>query len=87
MNNCQTQTNQGSLSEEIKLAILKKASVDKNITLKKKAEEYRKKLVELAVEQDDAVWETYTCCCSFQPHSKEGYVTECCSRVQSFQTS
>ena len=29
LNNCQTQTNQGSLSEEIKLAILKKASVYK----------------------------------------------------------
>ena len=43
LNNCQTQTNQGSLSEEIKLAILKKASVYKNITLKKRAEEYRKK--------------------------------------------
>tara|TARA_B100001093_G_C26760827_1_gene985622 strand:+ start:755 stop:1351 length:597 start_codon:yes stop_codon:yes gene_type:complete len=43
LNNCQTQTNQSSLSEEIKLAILKKASVYKNITLKKKAEEYRKK--------------------------------------------
>ena len=43
LNNCQTQTNQSSLSEEIKLAILKKASVYKNISLKKKAEEYRKK--------------------------------------------
>ena len=43
LNNCQTQTNQSSLSEEIKLAILKKASVYKNITLKKRAEEYRKK--------------------------------------------
>ncbi len=43
LNNCQTQTNQGSLSEEIKLAILKKASVYKNVTLKKRAEEYRKK--------------------------------------------
>lgn len=42
LNNCQTQTNQSSLSEEIKLAILKKASVYKNITLKKRAEEYRK---------------------------------------------
>ena len=43
LNNCQTQTNQSSLSEEIKLAILKKASVYKNVTLKKRAEEYRKK--------------------------------------------
>ncbi len=43
LNNCQTQTNQSSLSEEIKLAILKKASVYKNISLKKRAEEYRKK--------------------------------------------
>ena len=43
LNNCQTQTNQSSLSEEIKLAILKKASVYKNITLKKRAEEYKKK--------------------------------------------
>ena len=37
LNNCQTQTNQSSLSEEIKLAILKKASVYKNISLKKRA--------------------------------------------------
>ena len=43
LNNCQTQTNQSSLSEEIKLAILKKASVYKNKSLKKRAEEYRKK--------------------------------------------
>ena len=40
---CQTQVNESTVSEEIKLAILKKASLYKEKGLKKIAEEYRKK--------------------------------------------
>ena len=43
MLNCQTSVNQSEVSEEIKLAILKKASAFKNIDNEKKAKEYRKK--------------------------------------------
>jgi len=42
-NNCKTKINEGKISEEIKTAILKKASVLKNINLKKEVKEYRKK--------------------------------------------
>ena len=41
--NCQTSVNKSEVSEEIKLAILKKASTFKNIENEKKAKEYRKK--------------------------------------------
>ena len=43
INNCRTNINQGDVSEEIKLAILKKASIYKNIDTEKKRREYRKK--------------------------------------------
>ena len=43
INNCRTNINQGNVSEEIKLAILKKASIYKNIDTEKKRKEYRKK--------------------------------------------
>ena len=43
MLNCQTSVNNSEVSEEIKLAILKKASTFRNIENKKKAKEYRKK--------------------------------------------
>ena len=43
INNCRTNINQGNVSEEIKLAILKKASIYKNIETEKKRKEYRKK--------------------------------------------
>ena len=43
INNCRTNINQGDVSEEIKLAILKKASIYKNIETEKKRKEYRKK--------------------------------------------
>ena len=43
INNCRTNINQGDVSEEIKLAILKKASIYKNIETEKKRREYRKK--------------------------------------------
>ena len=43
MLNCQTSVNNSEVSEEIKLAILKKASTFKNIENAKKAKEYRKK--------------------------------------------
>ena len=43
MLNCQTSVNKSEVSEEIKLAILKKASAFKNIDNEKKAKEYRKK--------------------------------------------
>ena len=43
INNCRTNINQGDVSEEIKLAILKKASIYKNIGTEKKRREYRKK--------------------------------------------
>ena len=39
---CQTQINDSSISEELKLAILKRASVIKNQRLKKQVEKYRK---------------------------------------------
>ena len=42
-NNCKTNINNGSVSEEIKLAILKKAAIYKNIETEKKRREYRKK--------------------------------------------
>ena len=41
-NNCQTQINDSTVSEELKLAILKRASTIKNQRLKKSVEEYRK---------------------------------------------
>ena len=41
--NCETSINKGNVSEEIKFAILKKASTIKNFENTKKAEEYRKK--------------------------------------------
>ena len=43
INNCRTNINQGDVSEEIKLAILKKASIYKNIETEKVRKEYRKK--------------------------------------------
>ena len=43
VNNCKTNINEGSVSEEIKLAILKKAAIYKNIETEKKRKEYRKK--------------------------------------------
>ena len=43
INNCRTNINQSDVSEEIKLAILKKASIYKNIETEKKRREYRKK--------------------------------------------
>ena len=43
INKCRTNINQGDVSEEIKLAILKKASIYKNIETEKKRREYRKK--------------------------------------------
>ena len=43
INNCRTNINQGDVSEEIKLAILKKASIYKNLETEKKRREYRKK--------------------------------------------
>ena len=43
INNCRTNINQGDVSEEIKLAILKKASIYRNIETEKKRKEYRKK--------------------------------------------
>ena len=43
MLNCQTSVNNSEVSEEIKLAILKKASTFRNIENEKKAKEYRKK--------------------------------------------
>ena len=43
MLNCQTSINNSEVSEEIKLAILKKASTFRNIENEKKAKEYRKK--------------------------------------------
>ena len=43
MLNCQTSVNKSEVSEEIKLAILKKAQLLKNIENAKKAKEYRKK--------------------------------------------
>ena len=43
INNCKTNINEGSVSEEIKLAILKKAAIYKNIETEKKRREYRKK--------------------------------------------
>ena len=43
INNCRTNINQSDVSEEIKLAILKKASIYKNIDTEKKRREYRKK--------------------------------------------
>ena len=43
INNCRTNINTGDVSEEIKLAILKKASIYKNIETEKKRREYRKK--------------------------------------------
>ena len=43
INNCRTNINQGDVSEEIKLAILKKASIYKNIETEKKRREYKKK--------------------------------------------
>ena len=39
---CQTQINDSSISEELKLAILKRASIIKNQRLKKQVEKYRK---------------------------------------------
>jgi len=42
-NNCKTQINEGNISDEIKTAILKKASLLKSIDLKKEVKEYRKK--------------------------------------------
>ncbi len=47
MLNCQTSVNKSEVSEEIKLAILKKASAFKNIDNEKKAKEYRKKPISL----------------------------------------
>tara|TARA_B100001063_G_C16585230_1_gene462776 strand:- start:41 stop:631 length:591 start_codon:yes stop_codon:yes gene_type:complete len=41
-NNCQTNVSDSTISEEIKLAILKRASIIKNQRLKKQVEEYRK---------------------------------------------
>ena len=41
--NCQTQINDGKISEEIKIAILKKAATLKNVNVDKEVEEYRKK--------------------------------------------
>ena len=43
INKCRTNINQGDVSEEIKLAILKKASIYKNIETEKKRREYKKK--------------------------------------------
>ena len=43
INNCRTNINTGNVSEEIKLAILKKAAIYKNIENEKKRKEYRKK--------------------------------------------
>ena len=43
ISNCRTNINQSDVSEEIKLAILKKASIYKNIETEKKRKEYRKK--------------------------------------------
>ena len=41
--NCQTTINESEVSEEIKFAILKKASSIKNLELGEKVKEYRKK--------------------------------------------
>ena len=43
MLNCQTSVNKSEVSEEIKLAILKKASTYRNLENEKKGKEYRKK--------------------------------------------
>ena len=43
MLNCQTSVNKSEVSEEIKLAILKKASTYRNLKNEKKGKEYRKK--------------------------------------------
>ena len=43
MLNCQTSINEGEVSEEIKFAILKKASIFKTTSNEQKAKEYRKK--------------------------------------------
>lgn len=43
LNNCQTKVNKSTVSEEIKLAILKRASEIKNEKIKKNVEEYKKK--------------------------------------------
>ena len=42
LNNCQTQINRSTVSEEIKLAILKKASIFKEKGIQETVEEYRK---------------------------------------------
>ena len=42
LNNCQTQINRSTVSEEIKLAILKKASLFKEKGIQETVEEYRK---------------------------------------------
>lgn len=44
LNSCQTDVNETSVSEEIKLAILKKASVYKNIRTKEIVDAYKKKV-------------------------------------------
>ena len=43
LNNCQTSLNESAVSEEIKLAILKRASFFKKTSNKKRTKEYRKK--------------------------------------------
>jgi len=42
VNNCKTDLNEGEIAQEIKMAILKRASKLKNITLKDDVKEYRK---------------------------------------------
>ena len=51
LNNCSTKINESNISEELKLAILKKAAKYKSESIDKEVQEYKKKKIKLSIRQ------------------------------------